>query len=124
MANAHGEFIGRITFENDVLVGKYDPGLGVNIATESDESLRLLEDVYPTGLLLLNSSCTSEWRPFTLGDDLPQTAVIGGHQNGQPLYVVRITTVEEPGYYNSVTELAYIAGLGLHSDNLELLVVV
>lgn len=80
--------------------------------------------------LFINAGhCEYEWLPFTAGEAVPETAVVGGMwMDGSPLYIIRQDNVERGsghvGYYSPSTSLASIVAYVVHHpEHMNILIV-
>ena len=81
---------------------------------------------YRSLVLKPESGLTVTWMTFSIGDDIPEGAFVGGHLfPDTPLYVCRapVEGVQYTGYYNPDTALAYIhSGSVLYPTTVDLLI--
>ena len=105
-----GDYVGRLVFPTDILVGQYYYDVGVWRNGNRYRSTTGAE------VLQLYPHCSSSWEPYTPGDPIPSNAVLGGYL-GDPCSVTPIIdgTVmssnrgkKRCGYYNPNTRLGYI----------------
>ena len=105
-----GEYVGRLVFPTDILVGWYYNSVAVwrNGASHWSTTGAEVLQLYP--------NCSSSWEPYTPGDPIPTNAVLGGYL-GDPCSVTPIidgtvmssnTGGKRCGYYNPKTRLGYI----------------
>ena len=104
-----GDYVGRLVFPTDILVGQFYHYVVVwrngssYVSTAGAEVLQL----YP--------HCSSSWEPYTPGDPIPANAVVGGYLgdpcSGTPIIdgiVMSSRRRKRCGYYNPQNRLGYM----------------
>ena len=119
----------RTIIENTLLLGKFHIITKYFWANNAGVSVG---PIYPANqeieLLTKDEACAVPWMAYTVGQTLPDGAVIGGHlADGSLTYVAKITHDSEEafGYYSPMNTLAYYEKTGIHTTmSMDILVLI